>query len=131
MLNRINEFLENGISFSFETTLSTRSYRNFVLKSQEKGYTVSLLFFWLESVDLAKERVRTRVLEGGHNIPSEVIERRYIKGIKNLFEIYMPIVDHTMIFDNTFGEIELIAEGIKTKEVKIHNFSKFELIKGK
>ena len=131
MLNRINEFLENGISFSFETTLSTRSYRNFVLKAQEKGYTVSLLFFWLESVDLAKERVRTRVLEGGHNIPSEVIERRYIKGIKNLFEIYMPIVDHTMIFDNTFGEIELIAEGIKTKEVKIHNFSKFELIKGK
>jgi hypothetical protein len=43
----------------------------------------------------------------------------------------MPIVDHTMIFDNTFGEIELIAEGIKTKEIKIHNFSKFELIKGK
>ena len=47
MLNRINDFLENGISFSFETTLSTRSYRNFILKAQEKGYTVSLLFFWL------------------------------------------------------------------------------------
>lgn len=129
MLNRINDFLENGISFSFETTLSTRSYRNFILKAQEKGYAVSLLFFWLESVELAKERVRTRVLEGGHNIPSEVIERRYLKGIKNLFEIYMPIVDHTMIFDNTFGEIELIAEGIKTKELKIHNFNKFESIK--
>jgi predicted ABC-type ATPase len=71
------------------------------------------------------------VLEGGHNIPIEVIERRYVNGIKNLFEIYMPIVDHTLIFDNTFGEIELIAEGIKTKVVKIHNFNKFESIKEK
>ena len=129
MLNRINEFLENGISFSFETTLSTRSYRNFILKAQEKGYTVSLLFFWLESVDLAKERVRTRVLEGGHNIPSEVIERRYFKGIKNLFEIYMPIVDHTMIFDNTFGDNEIIAESFNNEDLKIYNSNKLKMLK--
>ncbi len=129
MLSRINEFLENDVNFSFETTLSTRSYRNFILKAKDKGYIVSLLFFWLNSADLAKERVRTRVEEGGHNIPDDVIERRYIKGIQNLFDIYIPIVDHVMIFDNSFGEIELIAESIEQEELKVWNFEKFNSLK--
>ena len=59
---------------------------------------------------MAIERVRTRVIEGGHNIETEIITRRYLNGIKNLFEIYLSIVDEVMIFDNSEGEIELIAE---------------------
>jgi predicted ABC-type ATPase len=69
-----------------------------------------LLFFWLQNVELAKERVRIRVSEGGHNIEPEVIERRYFKGIKNLFDIYLPIVGGALIFDNSYGKHELIAE---------------------
>lgn len=56
-----------------------------------------MLFFWLESSELAKERVRIRVNEGGHNIPKDVIERRYLNGIKNLFDIYLEIVDQILI----------------------------------
>jgi predicted ABC-type ATPase len=93
MLKRIAELLESQETFAFETTLSTRSYKLKVEEAKQKGYTVTLLFFWLQNVELAKERVRIRVTEGGHNIEAGVIERRYIKGIKNLFDIYLPIVD--------------------------------------
>lgn len=68
-------------NFAFETTLSTRSYKGKITEAKETGYKVTLIFFWLQSIELAKERVRTRVSEGGHNIPPDVIERRYIKGI--------------------------------------------------
>ena len=88
MLNRINELLNGVESFAFETTLATKSYKNKIKQAKEKGFTVTLLFFWLQNVDLAKERVRIRVTEGGHNIETNVIERRYVNGIKNLFNIY-------------------------------------------
>lgn len=110
MLNRINELLNSGESFAFETTLSTRSYKNKIAEAKDKGYSVTLLFFWLQNVELAKERVKIRVSEGGHNIAPEVIERRYVRGIKNLFEIYLPIVDAAMIFDNSAGTHELLAK---------------------
>ena len=87
--------------FAFETTLSTRSYHQKILLTQERGYFVTLIFFWLDSVDLAKERVRMRVSEGGHDIPVAVIERRYHRGLKNLFEMYMELCDSVMIFDNS------------------------------
>jgi len=93
MLNRIDELLKENESFAFETTLSTRSYKNKIKTAREKEYTITLLFFWLQSIELAKERVKIRVSEGGHNIEPDVIERRYLNGIKNLFEIYLPIVD--------------------------------------
>ena len=56
-----------------------------IIEAKEKGFQVTLLFFWLKNIQLAKERVKIRVSEGGHDIEPEVIERRYIRGIKNLF----------------------------------------------
>ena len=85
MIKRINELLEINQNFAFETTLATRSYKSKVIIAQKKKYTVTLLFFWLQNADLAIERVKTRVMEGGHNIETEVVKRRYINGIKNLF----------------------------------------------
>jgi len=84
MINRINELLKDNETFAFETTLSTKSYKNKVLKAKEQGYTITLLFFWLNNIELAKERVKIRVKEGGHNIPEDVIERRYLKGMAQL-----------------------------------------------
>lgn len=110
MLHRIDELLKEGVDFAFETTLSTRSYRQKIVLARSLGYRINILFFWLRSIDLAKSRVMTRVLEGGHNIPDEVIERRYTRGIKNLFNIYFPISDNVFIFDNSDGNHEIIAE---------------------
>jgi predicted ABC-type ATPase len=80
MINRINDLLETEVSFAFETTLSTKSYKNKIIQAINKNYNVTLVFFWLQSIELAKERVKTRVLEGGHHIDEKVIERRYISG---------------------------------------------------
>ncbi len=129
MLNRINELLEGNESFAFETTLSTKSYKNKILSAKNEGYTVTLLFFWLENIELAKERVKIRVKEGGHNIPEDVIERRYLKGIKNLFDIYLSIVDGTLIFDNSYGKHELIAQNFDQEEILILNSNKFNHLK--
>jgi predicted ABC-type ATPase len=129
MLKRINELLESDENFAFETTLATKSYKSKVLAAKTKDYNVTLLFFWLQNVELAIERVKTRVLEGGHNIKIEVIKRRYINGIKNLFEIYLPIVDEAMIFDNSEGKHNLIAEKTLDSEIDIFDDNKFDKLK--
>lgn len=129
MLHRINELLQQNENFAFETTLSTKSYKNKVLEAKNKNYNVTLLFFWLKNPELAKERVKTRVLEGGHNISEDVIERRYTKGIKNLFDIYIPIMDQVLIFDNSEGKHQLIAEKSSTEELNILDEHKFNELK--
>jgi len=129
MLNRIKELLSQNENFAFETILSTRSYKNKIVEAKEKGYRVILLFFWLQNIELAKERVKIRVSEGGHNIEPDVIERRYLKGIKNLFEIYLPIVDGAFIFDNSEIKHELLADKQIDSELNIVNQEKFNLLK--
>ena len=126
MLHRINELLEAGETFSFETTLATKSYKSKVIAAQQLGYKVILLFFWLEDVSLAIERVKTRVSEGGHNIAIDVIKRRYANGIKNLFDIYLPVVNEAIIFDNSFGMPQLIAEIRNGVEMNVIDKIKFE-----
>ena len=90
---------------------------------------VTLLFFWLQNTDLAKERVKTRVAEGGHNINAEIIERRYFRGIKNLFEVYLPLIDGLLIFDNSEGQHELIANKHIDGFLNIINKEKFNRLK--
>ena len=94
MLNRIKTLVCLGESFALETTLATKSYMNLIDEAKEKGYQITLLFFLLRSVDLAIMRVKNRVQEGGHNIPEDVIKRRYVSGLKNFFDLYLPIVDN-------------------------------------
>jgi len=129
MLYRIDDLLRAGADFAFETTLATKSYKSKVLQAQKEGYRVTLLFFWLDSVELAIDRVATRVMEGGHNIPEDVIKRRYFNGLKNLFSIYITIVDSLQIFDNSNGFPELIIEKNKDSDVSVINNSKFDQIK--
>jgi len=117
MLTRITELLESGVDFAFETTLSTRSYVNTVKKAQEKGYFVTVLYFWLNSPELAVERVRIRVKEGGHNIPEETIRRRYDLGISNMYNLYIPIADYWMFIDNSKTPFEILADGQREIEV--------------
>ena len=129
MLLRIDELLLKGWDFAIETTLATRSYSRLVQRAQAMGYTVHLMFFWLNSVNLAEERVETRVQLGGHNIAKDVIKRRYHLGLHNLFEVFIPIVDEWMIVDNSDLPREMVAEGGVKKEELIHNKVKFAKLK--
>lgn len=129
MLNRIDELFERKENFAFETTLATKTYKQKIVNAQRENYVITLLFFWLKTPALARERLKLRVKDGGHNIPTEVIERRYKNGIKNLFEIYFPIVDQILIFDNSEGKHQLIAEKNLDEEINILNKTKFNELK--
>lgn len=128
MLLRMNELLKEGIDFAFETTLATRCYSSFIKQAQTKGYYVSLVYFWLESPELAIDRVKMRVAAGGHNIQEEVIRRRYKSGIKNLFKLYTPICDYWIIFDNSKPPFKVIAKGNKNKKPTIVDSSLYKTL---
>ena len=82
-----------------------------VKRAKESGYEVTLLYFWLNSQELAIERVKERVREGGHNIPEQVIRRRYNKGINNLINLFISVVDNWMVIDNSANPFQTVAEG--------------------
>lgn len=119
MLSRIEELLERDESFSIETTLATKSYINLVRRAQAQGYNVRVLFFWLRTPDLAVQRVAERVAKGGHNIPTDVIRRRYVAGISNLFRLFMREVDYWEIYDNSEYPAVQIATGGKNEKTEI------------
>ena len=121
MLQRIEELLKQGVSFSIETTLATRSYVQLVKRAQAKGYTVNLLFFWLESPEMAVQRVAKRVKEGGHDIPEDVIYRRYKLGICNFFNLYKDAVDMWTLVDNASSPRRVIATDEEIKDIELYN----------
>lgn len=112
MLSRMKDLIRHKTDFAFETTLSTKSYVSLIQMAKKSGYQVVLLFFWLESVELAIERVRFRVSKGGHHIPDEVIKRRYTRGVTNFFNLYMNLVDDWALYNNSGNIPDLVATGI-------------------
>jgi predicted ABC-type ATPase len=121
MLTRIKDLIKHNVDFAFETTLASKSYAPFIREAQLKGYFVTLVFFWLNSPELAIERVKTRVNSGGHDIPENVINRRYWAGISNLSKLYVPISDYWLIIDNSEPPFQVIAEGFKNDVTEIKN----------
>ncbi len=109
MLHRIDELLTSGTDFAIETTLATRSYVSLVKRAHKLGYVVSLIYIWLNSPELALQRVAERVQKGGHNIKEDVVRRRYYKGAHNLFHLFMPICDTWIIADNSLGILQPVA----------------------
>lgn len=129
MLERIKYLINKEESFSIETTLATRSYINLVMDAHKRGYIVNIIYFWLESPELATNRVAERVSKGGHDIPRDVIFRRYSKGINNLFNLFMDKVDVWAIYDNSQYKRERIAFGGKDIKQVVNNIEKFNKIK--
>jgi predicted ABC-type ATPase len=129
MLTRIKDLIKSEVDFSFETTLSGRHFVNLIREAQEQGYFVTLIFFWLNSVDLAINRVKMRVSEGGHDIPLDTIKRRYKMGITNLVNLYIPVCDNWIVVNNSEGPLNLIAEGLRNYEIEIKDTNIWDIIK--
>ena len=110
MLERIHELVAQSRSFSFETTLAGRSYSQLIPEFKSAGYRVELFFLYLPNADMAVERVRIRVRQGGHNIPEADIRRRYRRGLKNCFHLYRSLVDGWYLYDSSNCPPELIAQ---------------------
>jgi predicted ABC-type ATPase len=119
MIDRIIHLLKEGETFAFETTLATRSYMKLIQQAQKRGYFVTLLFFSLSSPEQAVARVAKRVSQGGHNIPLEVIHRRFHAGLQNLFQLYIPVVDYWTLYDNSTVPSAKIACGWRDQRVNV------------
>ncbi len=126
MIDRIIHLLKEGETFAFETTLATRSYVKLIQQAQKRGYFVTLLFFSLSTPEQAVARVAKRVSQGGHNIPTDVILRRYDAGLQNLFQLYIPVVDFWTLYDNSSCPGEKIAFGWKDTRVNIVSQEKYD-----
>ncbi len=125
MLARIDNLISQNQDFAFETTLASKSFLPLCKSAKEKGYQVCLIFLWLDSVELAIERVKQRVLDGGHNIATDIIIRRYTAGLKNFFTLYQRNVNYWLIIDNSKTEQDLIAEGIENSDLVVYNKDKW------
>ena len=127
MLMKINYLLERKADFAIETTLATRSLLQIVRQAQQQNYETTVLYFWLNSPELAIERVKDRVVSGGHNIPDAVIRRRYVMGLQYLFDVYIPVIDRWILADNSKPPFSVVAEGSKDV-IYIKDIEKYQLI---
>ena len=125
MIDRIIQLLKDGETFAFETTLATRSYVKLIQQAKKRGYFVTLLFFSLSSAEQAQRRVAQRVSMGGHNIPTDVIIRRYEAGLQNLFQLYMPVCDYWTLYDNSNCPAVRIASGFGTEKIEVFDKERY------
>jgi predicted ABC-type ATPase len=122
MTERLRQLTARGVSVAVETTLASKSFASMAKELATVGYQFRVVFLWLPSPDMALERVRERVLLGGHNVPEEVVRRRYEAGLRNFFRIYSPIAASWVFYDNSYkasprevargtcGRVELISD---------------------
>jgi predicted ABC-type ATPase len=110
MLDRLNELVEAKVSFAFETTCAGRTHTRILERCRSSGYRIMLVFLWLPTAEAARVRVARRVALGGHGIPDAVVTRRYGLGLRNMRNIYLPLADTAIIFDNSDGNFAPIAE---------------------
>ncbi len=92
--------IDGGLDFAFETTLGGRTMTDLLIRAAEKGIRVRLIFVGLASVDLHLERVRARVMRGGHAIPEERIRQRWQSSRHNLI-LLLPHLSELRVFDNS------------------------------
>ena len=108
MLEEIDECVDAGHSFAFETTLSGLVYLKKIPMWKVHSYQVKLWFLSLPNEDIAVSRVAHRVQQGGHNIPEDVIRRRFKAGLANFHDRYNKAVDSWAIFDSYHRPPKLI-----------------------
>lgn len=109
LLIRIRELTQAGIDFGFETTLAGRNHTKQLSRMKSLGYRIVLIFLWLPDANLAVNRVASRVLQGGHNIPEVDIRRRFDSGLRNFFDLYQPLAEDWLLFDASQITPQLIA----------------------
>jgi len=119
MLNRLRELMSKGVDFSFETTLSGRGYVPLLQQCRAAGYRIRLDFLWVPKLDITRNRVKQRVVQGGHNIPEDVQQRRFQLGLRNLITLYRPLLDEWRLYDNSGDYPELVVQEKEGMAVKV------------
>lgn len=120
MLRQLRSLAGQGVDFAFETTLSSRSLVPLLRRFKATGYSLAIVYLWLQTAGLARDRVRHRAAQGGHSLPVRTIERRYRRSLANFFALYRPMADYWRFYDNsrTFDP-RLVAEGRSNEVLKV------------
>ena len=116
VLNRIHTLIKQRASFAFETTLSSKSLALLLTRARTAGFEIDLIYLAIPDARIAIDRVAARVKQGGHDIPVEVIKRRFHRSLKNLFELYIPLVNRWKVFDNYLSPPVQIARGTRSRK---------------
>lgn len=120
MLERLHTLARAGASFAFETILASRSYAPWIGELKGGGYGFHPIFLWLRTPGLAVERVKERVRLGGHDVPEATILRRYRRGLRNFFMLFMPLADTWAFYDNSVaGDPVAVATGKGEDDVTV------------
>jgi predicted ABC-type ATPase len=109
MLGQMARKANQGESFAFETTLSGLNYVRHIQKWRQDGYQVILFFLRLPTADIAVVRVKTRAAQGGHDVPEDVVRRRFDAGLRLLDTIYRDLVDSWAVYDCS-GPVPLMMD---------------------
>ncbi|MSP88732.1 MAG: Zeta toxin family protein [Alphaproteobacteria bacterium] len=128
MIERIHTLVRAGESFAFETTCAGRGHARLLRLCRTADYRLTLLFLWLPTPQAAMARVARRVEEGGHFVPDAIVVRRYRVGLYNMRQLYMPLVDIAVIYDNSDGAAVLVAERGTSGRFIIHDRARWKRI---
>lgn len=128
MIEQVREAFERKESFCLETTLSGKTYLPLFLKMKNAGYIIHVIFLWLPNVKISIERVKARSNMGGHDVPLKDLRRRFPLGIKNLFNLYSPVIDEWSIYDN-YENIPVLVAKMKKGTPLIYNESVYRQIR--
>jgi predicted ABC-type ATPase len=125
MLQRMRAIGRRRESFAFETTLASRSFAPWLTVLKGEGYAVDVVFLWLPSVETAITRVVDRVARGGHDIPRDTIRRRYRRGLRNFFDLYLPLASTWRVYDSSDLTLSLIAQGLEGGTRRVYDEGKW------
>jgi predicted ABC-type ATPase len=121
MLARLKELAVQRANFAIETTLASRTFVPFIRELRQVGYSVLLVYVWLNDPDLCIQRVHGRARAGGHFVEESIVRRRYERSLSNFFHLYQPLADDWQVYDNSdVAGSKIVAEGQETKITVIH-----------
>lgn len=116
VIKLIDEFIVDSKSFVIESTLSGSFLEKHLQKLKHAGYGISLTYIFLSSKDLCIERIKSRVMQGGHDVPNEDVIRRFNRGLVKFWYKYSWMVDHySVFFNNEFYDFKLVINGMGDK----------------
>jgi predicted ABC-type ATPase len=130
-IERIRELITAKQDFAFESTLASRSLARWLGDAKGRGYTVFLAYVWVPRAEVSIDRVARRVASGGHNVPEEVIRRRYERSLENLRSLYLPLADLWRVYDHTeAGRPALVATGSGAGDPDVHDADAWRRVTG-
>ena len=127
MLEQIHLLAGRGVDFGFETTLSGKTYVKILQGMKKRGYLIHIFFLWITDVELALERIKLRVRNGGHAIPEATVRRRFDRSLPNFLRVYKPLTDSWAIFDNS-GDVPKMTAIEESGKIEILDRDLFNIL---